>query len=74
MSVEKNVFGVIKLPDGTEKKVIGVRGKYWLCEDCQFLKSKHRLYPAQRKESEETEELKKKGKATKSKRKGSESE
>lgn len=74
MSVEKNVFGVIKLRGGTEKKVIGSRGKYWLCEDCQFLKSKYRIYPAQRKESAETEELEKKGKATKSKRKGSETE
>lgn len=71
MSVEKNVFGVIKLPDGTEKKVIGSRGKYWLCEDCQFLKSKHRIHPVQRDENDDGKEPEKKATPTKSKRKGS---
>ena len=45
-----NVIGMIELQDGTRKEVIGKKGKYILCRDCQFLKSRFRVLPVPKEE------------------------
>lgn len=51
-----NVIGMIELPDGTKKEVIGRKGKYILCRDCQFLKSRFRVLPVPKEEKKEKKE------------------
>ena len=51
-----NAIGMIELPDGTKKEVIGRKGKYILCRDCQFLKSRFRVLPVPKEEKKEKKE------------------
>ena len=52
---KKNVSRFVLLPDGTKKEIIKDKGKYYICNDCQFLKSK---YPVVKEEKEKKETAK----------------
>lgn len=39
----KKSIGTITLPDGTKKDVLEQKGKYYICEDAQYLARKYTL-------------------------------
>lgn len=46
---EKNILGEIHLPNGKKVPVIGENEKFYLCKDCQFLKSNWELHRVEEK-------------------------
>lgn len=46
---EKTILGEIHLPNNKKIPVIGENDRFYLCKDCQFLKSKWELHRVEKK-------------------------
>lgn len=56
----KKISGEIHLPNGEKIPVIGENDRFYLCENCQFLKSKWKLHKAEKKQEKNSQKDKKK--------------
>lgn len=49
---EKKILGKITMPNGKQKNVLDENGRFWICKDAWFRKSRFELIPVPVKENE----------------------